>query len=80
MLRRDVVEAAQEGKFRIFSVDTIDQGIEILTGVPAGERGDDGEYPEGSINRLVEEQLAEFAKKRKEFGKTEDESSDAEGV
>ena len=80
MLRRDVVEAAQEGKFRIFSVDTIDQGIEILTGVPAGERGDDGEYPEGSINRLVEEQLAEFAKKRKEFGKTEDESSDAVGV
>jgi lon-related putative ATP-dependent protease len=80
MLRRDVVEAAQEGKFRIFSVDTIDQGIEILTGVPAGERGDDGEYPEGSINRLVDEQLAEFAKKRKEFGKTEDESSDAEGV
>ena len=74
MLRRDVVEAAAAGKFRIFAVDTIDEGIQILTGVPAGERGEDGQYPEGTINRLVEDRLAVFAEKRKAFGQDDDSS------
>jgi lon-related putative ATP-dependent protease len=68
MLRPDVVEAVKKGSFTIYAVETIDQGIEILTGIPAGERQDDGEFPEGSINRLVEERLMGFAISRREFG------------
>jgi lon-related putative ATP-dependent protease len=68
MLRRDVVEAAREGKFRIFPIETIDQGIEILTGVSAGARGADGKFPEGSVNRRVEDRLIELARRRQVFG------------
>lgn len=68
MLRRDVVEATRAGKFRIFPVETIDQGIEILTGVPAGLRGADGKFPEGSVNRRVEDRLIELAQRRQAFG------------
>ncbi len=68
MLRPDVVEAAAAGKFRIHSVDNIDQGIEILTGIEAGVRGEDGEFPPGTINRMVEDKLREFAYRQKNFG------------
>ncbi len=53
MLRADVVEACTAGKFSIFPVKTIDEGIEILTGVPAGELDKDGSYPLGTVNRAV---------------------------
>jgi ATP-dependent Lon protease len=61
MLKDEVVAAAAAGTFHIYAVSTIDEGIEILTGKPAGTRGNDGSYPEGSINRLVEDRLAELA-------------------
>jgi ATP-dependent Lon protease len=67
MLRKDVVEAVKEGKFRIYSVKTIDQGIEILTGVEAGEKLGDGRFKEGTVNGLVDEKLRELGKKIKEF-------------
>lgn len=69
MLRSDVVEAVAAGRFRIYAIETIDQGIEILTGNPAGERVD-GSYPEGSINWRVEQRLQQYAdglKNYKEF-------------
>jgi lon-related putative ATP-dependent protease len=69
MLRHDVIDAVGEGRFHIYPVETVDEGIEILTGVPAGERGPDGNYPEGSINFKVEQRLGELAEKRSEFGK-----------
>ena len=62
MLRQDVVDAVAEGKFHIYAVETVDQGIEILTGRPAGERDDEGVYPEDSINRLVEDRLIELGR------------------
>lgn len=68
MLRQDVVDAVERGEFHIYAVDHVDQGIELLTGVPAGERDEAGNYPEGSINSLVEKRLSELAKKRSEFG------------
>jgi len=68
MLRGDVVEAVAAGQFRIYPVATIDEGIEILTGVAAGTK-ENGSYPEGTINYLVEQRLREFAEKMKEFGK-----------
>jgi lon-related putative ATP-dependent protease len=63
MLRPDVVEAAAAGKFQIYPVETIDQGIEILTGVPAGTPGADGKYPPGSVNGLAQAELARLAEK-----------------
>jgi ATP-dependent Lon protease len=67
MLRKDVVAAVQEGKFHVYPVQTIDQGIEILTGMPAGEKNPDGTYPSGTVNGLVDQKLRDLAKKMKEF-------------
>jgi len=67
MLRHDVVEACKAGRFAIFPVITIDQGIALLTGCPAGERAADGAYPAGSINRRVEDRLRAFANIRRSF-------------
>lgn len=67
MLREDVVEAVQEGRFHIYAVRTIDEGIEILTGVPAGERRPDGTYPEGTVNYLVDRRLKELAQSLRGF-------------
>ncbi|MFZ5929786.1 MAG: Lon protease family protein [Pseudomonadota bacterium] len=65
MLRQDVVAAVREGRFHIHAIASIDQGIEVLTGTPAGARQADGHYPEGSINARVAARLAGFAKARK---------------
>ncbi|MFB6240735.1 MAG: Lon protease family protein, partial [Gemmatimonadota bacterium] len=67
MLRRDVVEAIDEGRFHVWPVAHVDQGMEILTGEPMGERDEEGRYPEGTINYLVEERLSELADKRMEY-------------
>lgn len=69
MLRHDVVDAVRAGKFKIHAVETIDQGIEILTGVPAGERDASGKFPDGSVNQKVETRLIEFAEKRLAAGR-----------
>ncbi len=69
MLREDVVDAVRRDEFRIYAVRSIDEAITILTGVNAGERGEDGSFPEGSVNALVEQQLVEYATARKSFGK-----------
>ena len=67
MLRRDIVEAAKADKFHIYPVRTIDEGIEILTAMPAGERDDSGNFPEGTINYLIEKRLAEFTREHLAF-------------
>jgi predicted ATP-dependent protease len=72
MLRPDVVEAAAEGRFRIHAVATIDEGIELLTGIAAGRRGGDGKFPDGTINARVEARLVQFAEMRKSFGRAGD--------
>ena len=72
MLREDIVAACSAGQFRIFSVASIDQGIEILTGIPAGARGADGTYPPDTINARVEARLRGFAEKARQFGKAGD--------
>ncbi|HEY7581303.1 MAG TPA: ATP-binding protein [Acetobacteraceae bacterium] len=69
MLRADVVAACAAGRFAIYAVRTIDEGIHLLTGRDAGERGADGRYPEGSVNRLVEDRLEAFAKSRQAFAR-----------
>ncbi|MEJ2593042.1 MAG: ATP-binding protein, partial [Candidatus Thiodiazotropha sp.] len=74
MLREDVVEAVRDGRFAVYPVATIDQGIALLTGLPAGERDVDGEFPNGSVNRRVEESLIRFSERIRELesdGETE---------
>jgi predicted ATP-dependent protease len=66
MLRSDVVDAAKAGKFHVFAVGTIDEGIEVLTGNAAGQRDDQGKYPAGSINDRVEKKLQRFTKQQKQ--------------
>ncbi|MGE0768277.1 MAG: Lon protease family protein [Hyphomicrobiaceae bacterium] len=68
MLREDVVEAARQGKFAIHAIANISQGIEVLTGVKAGDRGPDGEFGDGTIYRLVEDKLRDFAERARAFG------------
>ena len=60
MLRDDVVEAIREGKFHVYAIKTIDQGVEILMGREAGEASSDNRYPEESVNYLVEKRLQEL--------------------
>jgi len=67
MLRKDVVEAVKEQKFHIYPVKTIDQGIEILTGVEAGEKLENGLFKEETVNGLVDKKLRELGSKIKEF-------------
>jgi hypothetical protein len=67
MLRADVVEAAAQGRFHVHAVETVDQGIELLTGVAAGERRADGTWPEGSVNARVAARLADLAEKARAF-------------
>lgn len=69
MLRPDVVAAAEAGRFRVIPVETIDQGIAILTGTDAGQRGGDGAFPKGTVNAMVEARLRGFAETRKAFAR-----------
>jgi lon-related putative ATP-dependent protease len=64
MLRQDVVEAASADEFHIYPVETIEQCLELLTGLPAGERNADGNYPEGSFNQRVDHRLREMTAKQ----------------
>ncbi|MCZ6637193.1 MAG: ATP-binding protein, partial [Alphaproteobacteria bacterium] len=70
MLRNDVIEAVAEGSFHIWPIDSIDQGIALVTGREAGERGADGEFPPNSINGLVEARLTAFAEAARRYART----------
>ena len=70
-LKDEVIEAVKEGKFHIWPVKTIDEGIEILTGVPAGKRKKDGTYPKGTINAMAYDKLRRYAMTVVNFGKEE---------
>jgi lon-related putative ATP-dependent protease len=76
MLREDVVEAVKNRQFSIYAVGTIDEGIEILTGVTAGGRGADRRFGAGTVNRLVEDKLKSFAERGRNFAKAGGESSE----
>jgi lon-related putative ATP-dependent protease len=67
MLKEEVVDAVKAGQFWVYSVKTIDEGIEVLTGTKAGERRADGTYKEGTVNYLVVKQLREMADKLREY-------------
>lgn len=60
-LNEEVIESVKNGLFKIYAITTIDEGIEILTGVPAGKKDKNGKFPAGSINYLVYEKLKKYA-------------------
>lgn len=77
MLREDVRDAVDAGKFRVYPITHIDEGIETLTGVPAGELQDDGSYPQGTINYKVISRLDKMAERLREYNvPAQDGSSD----
>ncbi len=68
MLNHEVTQAVAEGKFHIYAVSTVEEGIELLTGVPAGVPDENGCYPEGTVFYLVDRKLEGYAKGIKDFG------------
>jgi lon-related putative ATP-dependent protease len=67
MLRHDVIQAVKEGQFHIYPVETIDQGIELLTGMPAGEADEEGKFPEDTLNGRVQSALLDMAEKSRQL-------------
>jgi lon-related putative ATP-dependent protease len=78
MLKKEVVQAVKEGKFHIYAVKTVNDALEILTGLPAGERQADWTYLQGTINYLVDKRLREMSKKLKSEDKGEAEKKKEE--
>ena len=78
MLRAEVLKAVEEGKFHIYAVSTIDQGIALLTGKEAGEKQEDGLYPEDTVNRAVQQKIWELAAKVRVFSGNESEENNNE--
>ena len=69
MLKQEVIDAVKEGRFHVWPIRTIEEGIEILTGMDAGEVQTDGTYPEGTVFQRVDKRLVELAEIVKKFGK-----------
>ena len=70
MLREEVVEAVRAGTFNLYAVRTVDEGLEVLTGVPAGDAGADGTYPEGTLNHRIGRRLTTLAERLRRFTPT----------
>jgi len=75
MLREDVVEAVRKGEFHVYSVKSVDEGIEILTGIPAGKARKNGTYSKGTVYHAVVERL----KKMDELLKEKDKDKENDG-
>jgi predicted ATP-dependent protease len=69
MLNDEVIEAVKKRRFHIYAVKTIDEGIEILSGMKSGKKNQKGNYPKGTINYLVYEKLKKFALSSASFGR-----------
>ncbi|MBT3821953.1 MAG: hypothetical protein HOG04_11210, partial [Nitrospinaceae bacterium] len=77
MLRDEVVEAVRAGKFNVYPIHTVDEGISLLTGTPAGERDEDsGEFPEGSVHGMVAARLAKMYEDLRRLGKKKDDEEE----
>ncbi|HUK99493.1 MAG TPA: ATP-binding protein [Nitrospirota bacterium] len=72
MLKKEVVAAAREGKFRVYAVNTVNEALTILSGIPAGDRKEDGSYPQDTFNFRVDKRLREMSKKLKGDDKGEE--------
>ena len=77
MIKQEVVDAVREGKFAIYPIDRVEEGMEILTGKTAGQLKDDGTYPEGTIHYLVTKRLEEISAAMKEKKDDKDDQKDS---
>ncbi|MHB8156071.1 MAG: Lon protease family protein [Desulfocucumaceae bacterium] len=68
MLSHEVVQAVSEGKFHIYAISTVEEGIELLTGVKAGIMDENGNYPQGTVFHLVDNKLNQYAMGIKYYG------------
>ncbi|MDX1812572.1 MAG: S16 family serine protease [Gammaproteobacteria bacterium] len=78
MLRKDVLEAVEAGKFSIYAISHLDEAIEIMTGQAAGKRNEDGYFPENTVNALVESKLEYYAELHHQQEKDDDKDDDDE--
>jgi len=69
MLKQEVIESVQKGEFHIYRVSSIEEGVEVLTGVPAGEADDNGMFPEGSVFAAVQKKLNAYIEQAYKFKK-----------
>ncbi len=67
MLRDEVVDAVAQGKFHVLPVSTVEEGIEILTGVAAGKRDSSGRFEEGTVFSMVDQRLRQMAETLREY-------------
>jgi predicted ATP-dependent protease len=75
MLRQDVIEAVRAKQFQVLAIETVDQAIELLIGLPAGKRGQSGKFRQGSVNQRVEARLIELAEKQRDFSSKDEEEA-----
>jgi len=80
MLNDEVTAAVEASRFHVYGVSTIDEGIEVLTGIPAGERRKDGTYPAGTVHYLVELRLQEMVRAAREFSVESIQGQDQESI
>jgi lon-related putative ATP-dependent protease len=78
MLRKQVIQAVEEGQFHIWAISSVDEGIALLTGREAGEADENGQYPEGSVHRLVQDRLEEYANRQRAFTRQQNGNNQAE--
>jgi len=80
MLKQEVVDAVKDGKFSIYAISKVEEGLEILTGMPAGELKEDGTYPEGTVNHLVLKRFEEISKALEKKKDKEEEKQEKKDV
>lgn len=80
MLRQDVIDAVRDRRFFIYAVKTIDEGLEILTGIRAGEKRPDGTFPEGTVNERARLKLLDYAERRRLYAIPPREPGEAEAA
>jgi predicted ATP-dependent protease len=76
MLKKEVTDSVREGMFNIYAIDRVEDGFELFTGMKAGEPGEDGTYPEGTLNYLIMKRLEEIStalEKKKDKDQDEEE-------
>ncbi|HDL17454.1 MAG TPA: ATP-dependent protease, partial [Bacteroidetes bacterium] len=67
MLDKELIKSVKSGKFHIYAIKSVDEGIELLTGIPAGERGKKGKYPAKTVHGMVQQRLRQFSEKMKNY-------------
>ena len=75
MLQQEVVDAVRDGKFHVWAVKTVDEGMELLTGVKSGSLNSDGEFEPGTVNHKVQDRMLELATIMERFGSEEEDQN-----